>query len=128
MIRIPSLLCAGASALALIATPALAQSYNDEIIVGPPTVERHTTGRSSSGIPIEEMSITRVVSARDLDLRYDADVHELHRRISVTARAMCDDLDRASSGLMITSDRECVRDAVRDAMAQVDVAIYHARG
>ncbi|MGE0740139.1 MAG: UrcA family protein [Hyphomonadaceae bacterium] len=127
MTRLASALCA-VSALALFATPALAQSYDNEIVVGPPNVQRETTGRSASGARIETLSLTRVVSARDLNLRYDADVRELHRRIRDTAVSMCNEIDRSSNGLTITSDRQCVREAVRDAMVQADAMVYYARG
>ncbi|MGQ0532160.1 MAG: UrcA family protein [Caulobacteraceae bacterium] len=118
------------STLALAAAPAVAQSYDDdEIVVVAPGVVREPTGRrTSSGIPITDLVTQRLVTAKDLDLRYDADVNELHRRIRVTAEDACNDIERASAGMLITSDRECVRDAMRDAMAQADALVYSARG
>jgi UrcA family protein len=129
-----------ASAISLIAAPALAQSikkdpvyydahYDDEITIVAPGVVRQSTGRrTSSGIPITDLVAQRVVTTDDLDLRSDADVDELHRRIHDTAEEACDEIDRASAGIMITSDRQCVREAVRDAMAQADALVYSARG
>lgn len=127
-------IAASAIALTTLATPAFAQSvketgyYDDEITVVAPYVYRERTGRSSSGIPIEELTLQRVVDTDGLDLRYDADVRELYRRIEYTAREACGEVERASRGAPITTERECVRDATRDAMAQADALIYARRG
>jgi UrcA family protein len=70
----------------------------------------------------------RVISTKDLDLRYDGDVYELHRRIEAVAEESCDEVERASPGVPLTTERECVREAVRDAMAQADDLVYARRG
>lgn len=131
---------ATATALALLATPSFAQKvpadpyYNsayvdDEITVVAPGVYRERTGRRSySGIPVEDLTLQRVVDTYDLNLRYDADVEELYRRIDNTVREACDEVERASQGAPITTERECIRDARRDAMAQADALIYARRG
>lgn len=123
-----------AIALATFAASASAQSvkdtgyYDDEITVVAPNVYRERTGRSSSGIPIEELTFQRIVDTNGLDLRYDSDVDELYRRIEYTAREACDEVERASRGAPITTERECVREATRDAVAQADALIYARRG
>lgn len=122
-----------AAAVALVAAPALAQDYyydeEDDIIVEAPGVYRDRVGRSPSGIPIEEVTLHRVVSSDDLDLRYsDADVDELYRRIDYTVREACDDIEHHySQGAPITTERECVREATRDAYAQADELVYERR-
>lgn len=135
MKRSTSWIAASAILLSALATPAFAQTkydsdyYDDEITVVAPGVVRERTGRrSSSGIPIEELTLQRVVTTDDLDLRYDADVDELYRRIDYTVREACDEVDRASQGAPITTERQCVREATRDAMAQADALIYARRG
>ncbi|MEQ1809911.1 MAG: UrcA family protein [Terricaulis sp.] len=123
-----------AIALTTFAASASAQSvkdtgyYDDEITVVAPYVYRERTGRSSSGIPIEELTFQRVVDTNGLDLRYDSDIDELYRRIEYTAREACDEVERASRGAPITTERECVREATRDAVAQADALIYARRG
>ncbi|MBP6689897.1 MAG: UrcA family protein [Hyphomonadaceae bacterium] len=123
-----------AIALATFAVSASAQSvkdtgyYDDEITVIAPYVYRERTGRSSSGIPIEELTFQRIVDTNGLDLRYDSDIDELYRRIEYTAREACDEVERASRGAPITTERECVREATRDAVAQADALIYARRG
>lgn len=127
-------IAASAIALTTLAAPAFAQSvkdtgyYDDEITVVAPYVYRERTGRSSSGIPIEELTFQRVVDTTGLDLRYESDVDELYRRIEYTAREACDEVERASRGAPITTERECVREATRDAIAQADALIYARRG
>jgi|GEM_PF-4465632 len=103
-------------------------AYSDEIIVLAPRVYRERAGRTSSGIPIEELTLQRVVTAHDLDLRRNGDVEELHRRIRETAEDSCDEIERASQGAPLTTERECVREATRGAMAQADSLIYARRG
>lgn len=127
------LIAATASALCLFAAPAIAQDYyddhNDDIIVRAPTVEREYTGRRSSiGAPINELTLQRAISTADLDLRYDRDVRELYRRIDRVAYEACDEVERASRGVPLTTRRDCIRDATNDAMAQADGLIYYARG
>lgn len=124
------LIAAAASAFCFFAAPAIAQDYyDDEIIVRGPTVERTYTGRRSSiGAPINELTLQRTISTKDLDLRYDGDVRELYRRIDRVAYEACDEVERASQGVLLTTRRDCIRDATRDAMAQADDLIYIARG
>lgn len=124
-----SLLAAAAIALlAGVAAPSFAEPYdNNEIVVVPYGVQREVTGRSATGARIETRSLSRVVTTEGLDLRYDAAVDELHRRIEYTARASCEELDRSSFDLQLTSDRQCVNEAVRDAMPQADIAVARAR-
>jgi UrcA family protein len=131
-----------ASALAL-AVPALAEDfkkpaydpayanaayYDDEIVVIAPGVHRERTDRSASGAAIETLTTSLTVETKDLNLRYDSDVEELHRRIRATAREACNDLDRASRGVPLDSDATCIRRAVRDAMVEADAMVYYARG
>lgn len=127
-------IAASAITLTILTAPAFAQKYDDqyyydeEIAVVAPEVYRERTGRSSSGIPIDELTFERVVETRDLDLRRNADVDELYRRIEYTAREACDEVARASQGAPLTTRRECVRDATREAMAEADAMIYARRG
>jgi UrcA family protein len=124
------LIAATASVLCLFAAPAIAQDYyDDEIIIRAPTVEREYTGRRSSiGAPINELTLQRAISTADLDLRYDRDVRELYRRIDRVAFEACNEVERASRGVPLTTRRDCIREATNDAMAQADDLIYTARG
>jgi UrcA family protein len=142
-VKVRTTLIAAAGAFALLAVPAFAQyakpaydpidaerayTYDDEIIVIAPGVQRETTGRSASGARIETLTTSLYVDTSDLNLRYDSDVGELHRRIRDTAREACNDLDRASRGVMLDSDARCIRNATREAMVEADAMVYYARG
>lgn len=132
-----SALFVGAAAImAFAGTPSFAQTVakgeyyeTNEIVVVPYGIQRERTGRRASGslAPEETLTLSRVVSTDGLNLRYEADVSALHQRVEVTARDICNELDRATAGASTTSDRECVRDAVRAAMPQADAAVFRAR-
>ncbi|MBL8547724.1 MAG: UrcA family protein [Hyphomonadaceae bacterium] len=139
-LRTTLLSIAAISTCAIAAAPAFAKdiksggvyaepAYGDEIIIVAPEIYRRDTGRrTSSGIPEQELTLQRAVSAHDLNLRYDTDVAELQRRVRATAEDICDEIGRASSGGVITPERECVREATRDAMVQVDALVHSRRG
>ena len=125
---------AAAGALTLIAVPSFAQSYDDkgyyddEIIVTAPYVQREVTGRDTTGALIETSTTQRAVETGDLDLRYNGDVRELHRRIGDAAANACRELEESSPGVSITPRSQCIRDAERGAMIQAEAMINYARG
>lgn len=100
---------------------------DDEIIVSPYQIQRERVERNHGGFGVEALTLSRVVTAEGLDLRYDADVRELFHRVNYTARQVCQDLDDATNGASLTSDRECVRDAIRGARPQVEAVVADAR-
>ena len=116
-----TLALAAASSLALAASPAFAYP-DDEITVRPYTIERDRGARGE-----ETLTLSRPVAIDDLNLRYDADIMEMERRIHVTARDVCRELDRATFNSSRTSDRECVREAVYDAIPQAKLAVSRAQ-
>ena len=122
---------AAASAFALLAAPALAQSVNkgsaaadvyaDEVIVIGPRVQRDYTGRrTSTGAPINELSTQRVIAFNDLDLRYEGDIRELRRRIHDAAVDACREIEASTAEPLLDSRSECVRDAERDGVEQIN--------
>jgi UrcA family protein len=120
--------CVAASALAVsaFAAPSFADPYygytEDEIVVTAPyTIYRD---RDRNG---EVVRVSRVVASRDLDLRYASHADELRRRISDNARIACEQAERALRGASQTSDRECVRKAVRAAEPQFVAAVERSR-
>ncbi|MGD9966207.1 MAG: UrcA family protein [Hyphomonadaceae bacterium] len=135
MTHSPVLLAAAIGALTLFAVPSVAQDndadayYDDEIVIEAPGVYRQNTGRrTSSGARIEQLTTKRLVTTNDLDLRRRADVAELYRRIDDTVRDACNEVERAGHGVLITSERECIRDARRGAYAQAEVIVDARRG
>lgn len=126
------------AALALAVVPVLAQAKDkvvydpaiieDEVIVVTPGVGRYSTGeRTAIGAEIDIVTTQRLVASNDLDLRYDRDAEELRRRIRAAAIDACNEVERQID-VSLTSDRECIRDAVRDAEQQADALIGWKRG
>jgi UrcA family protein len=83
-------------------------------------------GRSDIGAPVEEITLTRRVTFRDLDLATAAGGAELEKRVKDAARALCQELDRRSP-LMEKTAVPCAKTATENAMIQVQAAIAAAR-
>jgi UrcA family protein len=96
----------------------------DEVIV---TAPRHRTDHYRLNVPIENVSLSQPVRTDDLDLRTFRGARELLRRVHIVADQVCRQLiDGYPVGL--NSDETCYRNAVAEAMPQVDAAIQSARG
>jgi UrcA family protein len=105
----------------IVPTPSSAQtyvSYNDEVVVTAPYAVRRRDGT---------VTVTRVVSARDLNLYYGADVDRLHQRVVDAAYLACEEAEDALRGRSVTSDRECFRKAMRGATPQFQAVVARAR-
>ena len=90
-----------------------------EVVVIAP-YRRRSERDPATGAPIERVSASRMVRYSDLDLTTDWGVHALHYRIVRAAQEACDSLDHHYQ-VMQPGDRECVADAVRDAMHQAPI-------
>ncbi len=125
------------AAIALAAVPLLAHAKDkviydpmiveDDIIVVAPHERYITRDRNAVSGRSEEVTVQQVVYSNDLDLRRDYDVELLRERIRQTAIEACDVAERGEN-LSLTTDRECVREAMRDAMAQAESLISYKRG
>jgi UrcA family protein len=83
-------------------------------------------GRSYSGAPIEEMTLTRRVRFNDLDLATAAGGAELEKRVKDAARALCEELDKRNPQSERTA-LPCAKAATEQAMVQVQAAIVAAK-
>lgn len=129
------ILLAGVFGASFIALPASAQDYppngyasyhgDEEVIVRAPRYHAHE--RSAIGAPIENVAISEPVRFDDLDLRYGRDVHRLENRIHAKARALCRRLDVAHPIDVSDTPQTCYRDAVADAMDQIEAAVDQQR-
>jgi UrcA family protein len=101
-------------------TDAYAGTTVDDITVYAPRSRQRRS--STTGAPIEWVSISRPVSYQDLDLSTQWGVDELVRRVRGAARSACSQMDVMHP--IATSDSPpCYRDAIRRAMRDVEVAI-----
>ena len=101
---------AAAIAMMAVATPAMAQDddgYQDDIVI---------TGHYGR-LPDNIQSASQHVSYADLDLSYREDRAELRRRISLTARYLCDRLGEDDSSALL--EPSCREAATRDALRRV---------
>jgi UrcA family protein len=95
----------------------------ETVIVHPNDVieERQVIGRVDGEVNPQAYNIQRPVDFSDLNLSRDADRAELHARIYQTASDLCAELDARVPGLAgdRSADRECVRNATRQALQDV---------
>jgi UrcA family protein len=89
-------------------------------------VREIVVGKSPIGAPIKEMTIRSRVSYADLDLTTATGVDTLSKRIKDTATSTCKEIkvDVPVDGW--TVDR-CIKEAVDDAMVQVNKAVAEAK-
>lgn len=112
-----------ATTLAIASYSALSQPV-EEITV---TAAREVTvGRTSTGIPIKEISIESRVSYADLDLTTDSGVTVLQERVKDAATSACKDIV-VRFPVQGSTDKTCIKHAVDDAMAQIKAAVDSQR-
>lgn len=122
-----ALLCGAGVANAQGYEPYYDRYYDDTtetVIVRPPynvIEKRQLTGRINGEMNPTEYTLSRPVSFSDLDLTRDEDYLELRARVRDTARDLCYELDARVPDLRgdTSADRECVRDATRNAMRAI---------
>ena len=95
------------------------------IVVIPSPVHRTVVGRADNGGPIEELSLSRVVTYGDLDLNALRDFLTLNARVADAARLACRELAEARP-LAHVDEFACARDAAHNARKQVRDATVNA--
>jgi UrcA family protein len=114
------------AALTLAGSSAFAQNSNS---LPPITVQashgvtQKTVGMSYTGIPIEQVQLSRHVGYSDLDLSTPAGQAALEKRIKAVAQEACKQLQTLYPlEQWDTSNSTCVADAVQQAMQQAKAA------
>ena len=119
---------AASAAIALCAaTPALAQDYR----YPPPPPQSYPAYADDDLVvyghygprPEDADSASTRVNYADLDLYYPEDRRELRRRVSLTARYLCERLGESDSGFSYGGS--CRDDATRDALRRVGTIEAH---
>lgn len=86
-----------------------------------------TVGKSASGVPIQDISLSYGVSTKGLDLASYAGATELKKRVADAAAAACDEIKRQYPNRpSSTTDIECVKTASDKAMVQANALIAAA--
>jgi UrcA family protein len=117
--RLPRTILAAALAGAALTAgdAALAQSEVSGVTVTAP----REIGRTTIGAPIELVSMSARVRIKDLNLKTDKGAAELNKRVSDTARNLCEELEKLYP--VGTPDAaSCAKSAVARARGQVDAA------
>ena len=104
----------------------------EQMTIIAPGVHHRTVGRGDTGIPVEELLLSRAIDISDLDLSRWSDVQALDYRVRQTAFATCNELERAYPQTLYpsyqSSDLSCVTKATDEGMAQARLVIAQANG
>ena len=121
LITVAVALLAGVSVNAVV----IAQEMG-EVTVQASRVVKKVIGRTSSGVPIEDISLSYGVSTTGLDLSSSAGAAELKKRVTEAANAACKELGRQYPEAT-TTDAECVKNATDKAMVKVNDLVAAAK-
>jgi UrcA family protein len=121
LITVAVALLAGVSVNAVV----IAQEMG-EVTVQASRVVKKVIGRTSSGVPIEDISLSYGVSTTGLDLSSSAGAAELKKRVTEAANTACKELGRQYPEAT-TTDAECVKNATDKAMVKVNDLIAAAK-
>jgi UrcA family protein len=90
-----------------------------EVTVQASRVVSKTVGNTASGVPIQDVSLSYGVSAKDLDLSSHAGFMAMQKRVNDAAMAACKELDRQYPD-STPKDTECAKTAAAKAMVKVN--------
>jgi len=121
LIKVAVALLAGVSVNAVV----IAQEMG-EVTVQASRVVKKTIGRTSSGVPIQDISLSYGVSTAGLDLSSSAGAAALKKRVTDAANAACKELGRQYPDAS-TTDAECVKNATDKAMVKVNDLVAAAQ-
>jgi UrcA family protein len=99
---------------------------SDRIGIEASRIISRPAGRTSAGLPLEEVWLNERVSTAGLDLRTSAGLGEMEKRINTAAVYACHEIGQRYP-LAEQSDAACARAAARPAIAKVREAALLAR-
>jgi UrcA family protein len=101
-----------------LALPAFAQEPSENVTVfAPYVVKKTSTGMTRNRVTTVSMS--RKVSFSDLDLSTAEGKAALESRVKETAANVCKELDRRYPSQSVDEDKNCVQEAIDEAMISV---------
>ena len=117
---------AGATAAVLISGISLAQSAPQEVTVQAKRMTSTTlVGRSASGIPIVDISLSYGVSTEGLDLATNSGATALADRVKDAAAAACKEIGQKYPDAT-PSEADCAKNATHKAMTKVNELVAAA--
>ena len=117
----------GAVASVIVGGIAMAQNVEEVTVQAQRGLTMKVVGRTSSGVPLVDMSLGYGVNAAGLDLASNAGAAELARRINEAARAACSEIGRQYPAAA-PSDAECAKSAAGEAMVKARKLVTAAQG
>ena len=111
------LITIGVLATSIGAGSALAQTTPEVTVTSTKAVEK-TVGKTYTGVPIVDVSLSYGVSTKGLDLTSSNGRAEFEKRVSDAATEACQELGKRYPGSTPT-DAQCAKAATEKAMAQV---------
>jgi UrcA family protein len=103
-----------------VAVSAYAGPLETVTVTGSRGLTQKEVGKTSSGLPIEEISLSYTVKIADLDPNSPAGRAEIEKRVTAAAKTACAEIDRLALGNPTSpSDAACVKRAVDAAMAKI---------
>lgn len=97
----------------------LAQQIQEVTVQASRNIEKHQVGRSSSGVPIVDISLSYGVSYAGLDLVSHAGFLELQKRVNDAALQACKELNRQYP-IGAPDEKDCAKAAADAAMVKVN--------
>ena len=111
-------LAAPALVLITFTLPAFAQEPSENVTVfAPYVVKKTSTGMTKNRVTTVTMS--RQVSFKDLDLSTAEGKAALESRVKETAANVCKELDRRYPSQSVDEDKNCIQEAIDEAMVSV---------
>ncbi len=113
-------------ASALISGLVFAQNMEEITVQGTRVLDEKSAGRSSTGIPIRDVSLSYGISIADLNLASQYGPIELEKRVHDAAKAACEEIGRRYP-LSTPSNEVCTKVATDKAMVKVHELVAAAR-
>jgi len=127
MSRALSVILAGAAASVLVANLAVAVEMQEVVVSATRMLVETPAGRTSSGIPLIDISLSYGVSYAGLDLATHSGAMELEKRVHEAAKAACEEISHQRPLAHLTpSDSVCAKTAAEKAMVKVDELVAAA--
>jgi UrcA family protein len=106
---------------------AVAQSIQEIVVTAKGVVAVKSVGKSASGVPIVDMSISYGVSYAGLDLASAVGAAEIEKRVNDVAKEACKEISvQNPTQQFMTSEEECAKAAAAKAMIKAHALIAEA--
>jgi len=110
----------GVAASIFLGRIAVAQELQEIVVTGKGDVAEKPAGKTASGVPIVDVSISYGVSYAGLDLASAVGAAEIEKRVNDAAKEACKEIRaKRPLGQFTTSEAECTKAAAREAMVRV---------